>query len=205
MKKAAEIKGLFLDIGGVLLSNGWDHEARKRASVAFKLDPAELEDRNHLVAGVYEEGKLTIEDYINAVVFNKKRPFTRERFRAFMFEQSEMYPEMLALVARIKARHRLKVAVVSNESRELNAHRVKLAGLDRIVDVFVSSCYVGMRKPDPDIYRLALDLVQLEPRQVLYVENTQLFVMAAANLGIRGILHTGAASTRAELAAYGLK
>lgn len=205
MKKAPDIKCLFLDIGGVLLSNGWDHLARGRAAIAFKLDAAELEERSRLVAGAYEEGKLGLEDYLDAVVFHKKRPFSRERFRAFIYAQSEMYPEMLALVARIKARHSLKIAVVSNEGRELNAHRIKLSGLDRLVDVFVSSCYVGMRKPDPGIYRLALDLVQMAPRQVLYVENTPLFIQSAADLGIRGILHTDAASTRAELAAHGLK
>ncbi|HTB23036.1 MAG TPA: HAD-IA family hydrolase [bacterium] len=202
--KGPRIQCLFLDIGGVLMSNGWDRAARGRAAVAFKLDLGELEDRNHLVSGAYEEGKLSLDDYLDQVVFHKKRPFSRETFTRFMHAQSACYPSMLSLVARLKARHRLKVAVVSNEGRELNAHRVRLAGLDRLADCFVSSSFVHLRKPDPDIYRLALDLVQTAPSRVLYVENTALFIKSAAALGIRGILHKDEGTTRRALASFGL-
>jgi putative hydrolase of the HAD superfamily len=204
MRRTAQISALFLDIGGVLLTDGWNHHARKRAATVFRLDFAEMEERHRLVFAAYEEGKSNLSDYLDQVVFHRKRAFTRDRFRRFMFAQSKPYPGMLALVARLRERHRLKVFVVSNEARELNAHRIRTFKLDRIVDAFVSSCFVHLRKPDPDIFRLALDLAQVPPRQIAYIENTPLFVEVAESLGIRGILHTDLASTRAKLARVGL-
>ncbi|HTA17403.1 MAG TPA: HAD-IA family hydrolase, partial [bacterium] len=144
------------------------------------------------------------EEYLDRAVFHRKRPFTRERFKRFMFAQSKAYPGMIALISRLKARYGLKIAVVSNEGRELNAHRITMSGLDNLVDVFVSSCYVHLRKPDVDIFKLALDLVQVPPRRVVYIENTALFVQVAQGLGIRSILHKDLASTRAALASLGL-
>src|SRR5512135_3255605 len=205
MKKAAPITCLFLDIGGVLLTDGWDHHARKRAAKHFRLALAEMEDRHHLTFDTYEEGKLTLEEYLDRVVFYKERPFTRDQFKRFMFAQSKPYPEMIELVARLKVRHGLKIAVVSNEGRELNAYRIRKFKLDGFVDFFISSCFVHLRKPDADIFRLALDIAQAPARQVLYIENTPMFVQIAEGLGIRSILHTDYESTRAKLSALGLK
>jgi len=199
------ITALFLDIGGVLLSNGWDHRGRKLAAKTFDLDLAEMEERHHLIFGAYEEGKLTLGEYLGRVVFYQKRPFTRAEFRRFMFAQSEPYPEMIELVAQLKIRHGLKIAVVSNEARELNAHRIRKFKLDRFVDSFISSCFVHIRKPDKDIFRLALDIAQTPARQVVYIENTPMFVQIAEGCGIRSILHTGYRSTRARLASFGLQ
>jgi HAD superfamily hydrolase (TIGR01509 family) len=199
------ITALFLDIGGVLLTNGWDHQARERAATNFKLELAEMEDRHHLTFDTYEEGKLTLEEYLGRVVFYQKRPFTRAQFRRFMFEQSKPYPEMIELVARLKARHGLKIAVVSNEARELNAYRIRKFKLDRFVDAFVCSCFVHLRKPDVDMFRLALDISQAPARQVVYIENTPMFVQIAEGLGIRSILHTDYRSTCAKLASFGLR
>ena len=205
MKKATAITCLFLDIGGVLLTNGWDHHARKRAAANFKLELAEMEDRHHLTFDTYEEGKLTLEEYLGRVVFYQKRPFTRAQFRHFMFAQSKPYTEMIELVARLKVRHGLKVAVVSNEARELNEYRIRKFQLTRFVDFFVSSCFVHVRKPDADIFRLAVDIAQVPARQVIYIENTPMFVQIAEGLGIRSILHTDHRSTCAKLASLGLQ
>ena len=199
------ITALFLDIGGVLLTNGWDHNARELAAKTFDLDLAEMEDRHHLTFDTYEEGKLTLEEYLGRVVFYQKRPFTRDRFRRFMFAQSKPYPEMIELIARLKVRHGLKIAVVSNEARELNAHRIRKFKLAGFVDSFVSSCFVHVRKPDAEIFRLALDIVQTPARQVVYIENTPMFVQIAEGLGIRSILHTDYKSTCAKLASLGLE
>ena len=204
MKKATAITCVFLDIGGVLLTDGWDHRARKRAATNFKLELAEMEARHHLTFDTHEEGKLTLEEYLGRVVFYQKRPFTRAQFRRFMFAQSKPYPEMIELVARLKVRHGLKIVVVSNEGRELNAYRIRKFKLDRFVDSFVSSCFVHVRKPDADIFRLALDIAQVPARQVVYIENTPMFVQVAEGLGIRSILHTDYRSTCAKLASLGL-
>jgi putative hydrolase of the HAD superfamily len=205
MKRAIPITTLFLDIGGVLLTDGWEHHARKRAAKKFKLEWAEMEERHHLNFDTYEEGKLTLEEYLDRVVFYKKRFFTRAEFRRFMFAQSKPYPEMIELVAQLRVRYGLKIAVVSNEARELNAYRIRKFKLDRIVDFFISSCFVHLRKPDADIFRLALDIAQTPARQIVYIENTPMFVQIAESLGIRGILHTDYGSTRAKLSALGLK
>jgi putative hydrolase of the HAD superfamily len=205
MMKATAITCLFLDIGGVLLTDGWDHRARKRAATNFKLKWAEMENRHHLTFDTYEEGKLTLEEYLGRVVFYRKRPFTRAQFQSFMFSQSKPYPNMIELVTRLKFRHGLKIAVVSNEARELNAYRIRKFKLDKLVDFFVSSCLVHIRKPDADIFRLALDIAQVPSRQVVYIENTPMFVEVAEGLGIRSILHTDYKSTYAKLASFGLQ
>jgi putative hydrolase of the HAD superfamily len=121
-----------------------------------------------------------------------------------MFAQSKPYPDMIELVAQLKVRHGLKIAVVSNEGRELNAYRIRKFKLDRFVDYFISSCFVHIRKPDADIFRIALDIAQAPARQVVYIENTPMFVQIAQRLGIRSILHTDYRSTCAKLAAFGL-
>ena len=164
MKRAIPITALFLDIGGVLLTNGWDHHARKRAATNFKLEWDEMEDRHHLIFDTYEEGKLTLEEYLSRTVFYEERPFTRDQFREFMFAQSQPYPEMIELVTQLKVRHRLKIAVVSNEAREVNAYRIGKFKLNGFVDFFISSCFVHLRKPDADIFRLALDIAQTPAR-----------------------------------------
>ena len=203
MKNAA-ITHLFLDIGGVLLTNGWDHHARKRAAINFKLKFSDIEDRHHLIFEIYEKGKITLEEYLNLVVFYQKRSFTRAQFRRFMFAQSKPYSEMIEMVTQLKVRHGLKIVVVSNEARELNAYRIRTFKLNRFIDSFISSCFFHIRKPDKEIFRLALDIAQAEPQKVLYIENTPMFVEIAEGLGIRSILHTDYKSTCTKLASFGL-
>src|SRR5512135_1156932 len=205
MKPSTKITTLFLDSGGVLLTNGWDHHARKRAARNFKMEWAEMENRHHLTFDTYEEGNLTLDEYLGRVVFYQSRPFTRAQFRRFMFAQSKPYPEMIELVAQLNVRHALKIAVVSNEGRELNAYRIRKFKLDRFVDSFISSCFVHFRKPDADIFRLALDIAQVPAARVVYIEDRPIFVQVAQTLGIRGIHHTDYNSTRAKLALFGLQ
>ena len=201
---AAGITTLFLDIGGVLLSNGWDRTARQRAACVFDLDLADMDERHHLTFDTYEEGKLSLDDYLERVVFHVDRPFSREEFHAFMFAQSQPCPSMLASVRRLKERHRLKTVAVSNEGRELTEHRIRTFGLVECVDAFVASCFVHVRKPDADIYRIALDISQVASQQVAYLEDRPLFVQVARELGINGIVHRSHTETMAALAALGL-
>ncbi|MFI5167999.1 MAG: HAD family hydrolase [Thermoanaerobaculales bacterium] len=205
MTTTTGITCLFLDIGGVLLTDGWNHRARKLAATNFKLELDEMEDRHRLTSDTHEEGKLTLNEYLDQVVFYKKRRFTKAQFRRFMFAQSKPYPDMIALVRRLKKRYGLKVVVVSNEARELNAFRIRKFKLDTFVDAFISSCFVHVRKPDTEIFRLALDIAQAPAPRVVYIENTPMFVQIAEGLGIRSVLHTDYMSTRAKLAWFGLR
>jgi putative hydrolase of the HAD superfamily len=204
MKKSQRITCLFVDIGGVLLTDGWNHRSRRRAAKLFKLDYASMEELHRLTFDTYERGHITLNEYLDRVVFHEKRPFTHAQFRKFMFAQSQPFPDMLALMADLKARHALKIVVVSNEGRELNAYRIPKFQLARFVDFFVSSSFVGLRKPDAEILHLALDLAQVPLRNIVYIENTPMFAEVARELGIRTILHTDGAATRAQLAAMGL-
>lgn len=205
MKKIIPVTTLFLDIGGVMLSNGWGHESRQLAAEEFNLNLSELEERHHLTFVTYEEGKLTLKEYLNRVVFYQKRSFTQEQFQEFMFNQSTPFTEMIEFILKLKEQNRMKIAVVNNEARELNEHRIKKFKLNQFVDFYISSCFVHFRKPDADIFRIALDIAQVPAEHVVYIENTQMFVDVARDLGIRSIHHTDYKSTRSELSLLGLK
>ena len=204
MREKSVITYLFVDIGGVLLTDGWGHKSRKLAVKVFDLNQEEMEARHNQVFDTYELGKLTLAEYLDRVVFYQKRSFSRDQFRRFMFDQSKPYPQMIDLVCRLKAKYGLKIVAVSNEARELNSQRIRKFKLNGFVDFFISSCFVHLRKPDADIFRVALDIAQAPAGQIVYIENTPMFVQIAEGLGIRSILHTDYRSTCAKLASFGL-
>lgn len=193
-----------MDIGGVLLTNGWDRGIRTRAAKKFGLDYEEMNERHHLTFDTYEEGKLTLDEYLNRVVFYQERPFSREEFKAFMYAQSQPFPKMIELMRGLKTQHGLQIAAVSNEGRELTMYRVQQFKLGTFIDFFISSCFVHYRKPDADIYRIALDIAQVHPEQVVYIDDRAMFVEVAQGLGIKGIIHTGDEATRKALEGLGL-
>jgi putative hydrolase of the HAD superfamily len=204
MTPSSPITTLFLDIGGVLLTNGWDHNIRQHAAGTFGLDYDEMNGRHNLTFDTYEEGKLSLDEYLNRVIFYQERTFSREEFKAFMYSQSQPFPEMLELMRGLKQQHCLQVAAVSNEGRELTEYRVQQFALAEFIDFFVSSCFVHYRKPDEDIYRMALDIAQVRREQVLYIDNEPMFVEVARGWGIRGIIHDRYESTRKALEEIGL-
>ena len=204
MPEVAGITTLFLDIGGVLLTNGWDHISRHRAAETFGLDWDGMETRHQANVDAYEKGRLSLDDYLTQVIFNEPRPFSREAFWQFMCAQSQPDPGMLALFPKLKQRYGLKLVAVSNEAKQLNAYRIETFGLDRLFDIFISSSFVHVRKPDTDIFQIALEVSMTRPEQVFYIDNTGEYVDLAAGLGIRGLTHTDLASTERALAEVGL-
>ena len=204
MNLNSQITTLFLDIGGVLLTNGWDQAARLRAAEEFHLDHDEMNERHHLTFDTYEAGKLSLEEYLNRIVFYQARSFSREDFKKFMYDQSQPFPEMIELIRGLKSRYHLQVATVSNEGRELTAYRVQQFKLGSFIDFFISSCFVHYRKPDEDMYRIALDISQVNPEQVMYIDDREMFVEVAKGLGIAGIKHTSYEATRNSLQGRGL-
>ena len=203
MQQHPTITTLFLDIGGVLLSNGWDRAGRREAAARFSLDLPELEERHHLTFDTYEEGKLTLDEYLHRTVFYEPRNFTQEEFRSFMFSVTTAIPEMIDLVCKIKAKYGIKIAVVNNEGRELNEYRIRQFGINKFVDFFISSCFVHFRKPDADIWRIALDIALVKPEEVLYIDDRAMFVSVAEGLGINGLQHKTYEATKANLEKYG--
>ena len=198
------ITTLFLDIGGVLLTNGWGRDIRRQVAADLNLDFAEMDERHHLTFDTYEAGKLSLDDYLQRVVFYEKRPFTPQSFKQIMFDQTRPFPDMIALMGALKAHHHLKIAAVSNEGRELTEYRIRQFKLAELFDLFIVSSFVHFRKPDVDIYRLALDVAQTQPEQVVYLDDRAMLVDVARSLGIHGIHHTSLSTTQHALAKLGL-
>lgn len=198
------VNTLFLDIGGVLLTNGWDRHARNHAIETFHLNPEEIEERHHLTFDTYEEGKLTLDQYLDRIVFYEKRSFTKDDFKSFMLARSQPFPKMIQLIRDLKARYDLRTIAVSNEGRELTIYRIEKFRLNEIIDAFVSSSFVHFRKPDEDIFRVALDISQAPPQKVTYIDDRKMFVEIARTLGVHGIHHRGFDSTRTALEELGL-
>lgn len=199
-----KVTALFLDVGGVMLTNGWDRKSREAASIKFGLDLKEFNDRHQMTFDTYESGKLDLEEYLSRTVFYADRPFSRADFKQFMFDQSQPYQDMLDLVKALKEKYKLKIAVVNNEGRELNEHRIRQFNLGGFVDFFISSCFVHFRKPDADIWKMALDVAQVPLEQVVYIDDRAMFTQVAEGLGIKAINHKQYEVTKNELAQLGL-
>ena len=195
----SKIKVLFSDLGGVLLTNGWDRHSRAKAIALFKLEEKEFESRHQLLFGDYETGKISLETYLRYAVFYKPCSFSYEQFVEFMYAQSQSFPDMIELIKRLKNEHGLKVAFISNEGRELTDYRIKTFKLDEIADFFIVSCFLGIRKPDKRVWEMALDLMQVAPDQAVYIDDRQLFVEIAQNMGIHSLCHKEYAATSAAL------
>jgi len=198
------ITTLFLDIGGVLLTNGWDTALRKQTAEHFNVDYTELDHRHRVTYDTYEEGKMSLETYLRQIIFFEPRSFTTADVQNYILEQAEPYQDTIDLVQRLKAVYGLKIAVVSNEGREIAEDRIARFHLKDFVDFFIVSAFVHFRKPDLDIYRLALDVAHVQPEQVAYIEDRPLLCEVAAELGIHSVLNRSAAETREILAGLGL-
>jgi putative hydrolase of the HAD superfamily len=202
--KNKKITTLFLDIGGVLLTNGWDRLARNKAIAYFKMDGEEMNERHHLTFDTFEEGKLTLSDYLKRVVFYEKRKFSEKEFIQFMFQQSTAHNDAIDFFKKLKKKYKLRVIAISNEGRELNAYRIEKFKLHKLFDAFVSSSYVHYRKPDVDIFRMASDISQTSPKHSLYIDDRLMFVEIAQSLGMQGIHYKGLDETKNQLKKFKL-
>lgn len=199
----SSLKTLFLDIGGVLLTNGWGHESRQKAAETFDFDYDEMNHLHEFIFNIYEIGKITLDEYLNTVLFYKPRAFTKEDFKAFMFSESEQLPHTLEwLVGWKRENSGVKIISINNEGKELNDYRIQKFGLHRCFDAFVSSCVVGMRKPDPGIFEMALGIAQVSTQECLYIDDRPMLVEAAKRAGIPALQHGGFEATRNLLEKY---
>lgn len=191
-------KILFLDIGGVLLSNAWGHELREEAARIFSLDYAEMDRLHNFISDVYEIGRITLDEYLDIVVFNSQRDFSRQDFKAFMFAQSNELPHMLQWLMQWKQQKRdIRIISINNEGKELNDYRIKKFKLHRCFDAFISSCEVGMRKPDPGIFQLAISVAHAKPQQCFYFDDRSILAEAAHRIGINAYHHQSFEITKA--------
>jgi putative hydrolase of the HAD superfamily len=194
------IRAIFWDIGGVLLNNAWDHTERTSALERFQLDQKEFHDRHEMVVSSFERGTMTLDEYLDRTVFYRTRPFTREVFREFMFSLSQPFPEVLEFAQALTDTGKYFMGTINNESRELNYYRIEKYGLRRIFRLFVSSCFVGFRKPERDIYRLALEITQVPAEQCCFIDDRAINLECAAKLGMETIEMQQLEQLRGDLA-----
>ena len=183
----SEIHAIFWDVGGVLLTNAWDHTERAAALEHFRLDEKEFHGRHEMVVSSFERGKISLDEYLDRTVFYRSRSFTREEFRDYMLSLSRPMTDVLTFARDLAASGKYFMGTINNESRELNLYRIKKFGLRDIFRVFVSSCFVGLRKPESGIYRLALELTQINPEKCCFIDDRDLNLECAAKLGMHTI------------------
>jgi putative hydrolase of the HAD superfamily len=198
------IRAIFWDVGGVLLSNAWDHTQRSEALAHFQLDEQEFHDRHEMLVSSFERGKITLDEYLDRTVFYRPRSFSREEFRDFMYSLSQPIPGVLQFAQSLADSGKYFMGTINNESRELNDYRIEKFGMRSIFRLFVSSCFVGLRKPEAGIYRLALETTQIPAEECCFIDDRALNLECAAKLGMNTIQMKTLEQLRADLAKSGI-
>ena len=201
----SELRHIFFDIGGVLASNGWDRTQRKAAIDKFDLDPADFQLRHEEMVGPLEEGMVSLDEYLDVVIFCRARSFTRAEFKSFIFAQSKPYSDTIEIARSIALGCRYWMMTLNNESDELNRHRIATFGLDEIFDSFLSSCWLGLRKPTRKFYDRALSIAQAVPERSLFIDDREQNLAPAQSLGIHTILYQSTEQLRSDLARIGVQ
>lgn len=201
----AEISTILWDVGGVLLTNGWDRDERTSVLEQFSLDSVSFEQRHEIANDAWEKGLMTAEQYLRQTVFYEPRPFTPTAFLEAMKDRSALLPHgAIRILQELAASEEVELAILNNEARELNDYRIERFELGRYFDVFFSSCYLGLRKPDPRIFELALDVLQRDPEEVAFIDDRAGNCAAAEALGIHAITYQDEAQCAHELERLGL-
>ena len=196
---------ILFDVGGVLLSNGWDHDERAASAKYFHLDLAPFEARHAAAYPAWERGETLLKAYLDATVFNEARPFSQDDFFGFMLNQSKLLPNgALGILEELAASDRCMVGALNNEARETNEFRFESFGLRSHFAVALSSCYLGLRKPDAAIYKRALDILGRSAERILFIDDRAENVAGAVSVGMKGIQFLGADSLRPELVGLGV-
>ncbi len=197
----SQISTLFWDLGGVLLTNAWDHTQRQLAVVEFHLDEVDFQERHELVVSSFERGKISLDEYLDRTVFYQPRSFSRQQFKDFMFSLSRPFPDSLEIARSLARTGRYLMSTLNNESLELNLYRIEKFKLRDIFTVFISSCFVGLRKPEEAIYRLALNITQKAADQCCFIDDRALNLECSAALGMHTIRFRNAPQLQEDLAA----
>lgn len=198
MKKTG-IKAIFLDVGGIILTNGWDRHSREKAAVEFNLSLEEMNERHALTFDLFETGAISLDAYLDYIIFYQPRSFTHTQFKNFMFEQSKPHLEMIDLIRSVKFYTQCKIIALSNEGKELMDYRIKTFDLTQFVDLFICSGFVRVRKPNSLFYQTALDVSQNRPHEVIYIDDRPFLAEIGQRLGFHAIQHVDYESTKQSL------
>ena len=194
------ITHIFFDIGGVLGSNGWDREQRQCAVERFGLNAEEFQWRHEEVVGEWEEGRITLDEYLDIAVFYADRDFSREEFRQFMCAQSIPDQETIGIAKALSRDPRYTLMTLNNESEDLNVYRIERFGISEMFEAFISSCWLGVRKPMRRFYHRALGIAHAQPQASLFIDDRQQNLTPARSLGMNVILFQSAPQLRSDLA-----
>ena|SRR5579863_3819660 len=200
-----QIHAIFWDVGGVLLTNAWDRTERMAALEHFHLDVEEFHSRHEMVVSSFERGNITLDEYLDRTVFYRDRPFARDEFRDYMFSLSQPMPEVLAFARALADSGKYFMGTINNESRDLNLYRIEKYGLREIFRLFVSSCFVGLRKPESGIYRLTIEITQINPEECCFIDDRALNLECGAKLGMRTIQMQTLEQLQSDLEKLGVK
>ncbi len=199
-----EISTIFFDIGGVILTNGWDRDARREAAQAFQLDWEDFQDRHDLSFPAFDAGQITLNQYLDRTLFYRPRSFTREEFTAFMFAQSKEYPDTRAILTALARTGKYLIGAINNEPLELNQYRIEAFQLRQDFQVFFTSCYLNARKPEEAIYRIALEVTQRAPENCVFIDDRSLNLENPRRMGMNVIHHQNAPQLRQDLQSLGI-
>lgn len=200
----SEIRAIFWDVGGVLLTNAWDHEERAKSLEKFQIDPKDFQSRHELLVSSFERGKITLDEYLQRTVFCQPRSFTVDSFRDYMFSLSQPFPDVLKFAQALSNSGKYLMGTINNESRELNYYRMERFGLREIFRLFFSSCFVGLRKPEKDIYRLALETTQIPAGNCCFIDDRPLNLECAQQMGMQTIQMQRLDQLRTDLTKLGV-
>ncbi len=199
-----EISTIFFDIGGVILTNGWDRDARREAAQAFRLDWEDFQDRHDLSFPAFDAGQITLNQYLDRTLFYRPRSFTREEFTAFMFAQSKEYPDTRAILSALARTGKYLIGAINNEPLELNQYRIEAFQLRHDLQVFFRSCYLNARKPEETLYRIALEVTQRAPESCVFIDDRALNLENPRRLGMNVVHHQNAPQLRKDLQSLGI-
>jgi putative hydrolase of the HAD superfamily len=200
-----EIDSVFWDIGGVVLTNGWDRNSRKAASETFHLDWEEFSDRHELTFPAFDCGQISMEEYLNRTLFYRQRPFSREEFTAFMYAQSKPLPGSREVLDAVTNKRKYFIGAINNEPLELNEYRIEAFQLRRNFLVFFSSCYVHSRKPEPTIFKVALEVTQRKAERCIFIDDRPLNLESPKKLGFHTIHFQNPDQLKSDLGKLGVE
>jgi putative hydrolase of the HAD superfamily len=196
---------ILFDVGGVLLTNGWDHRERAIVLDRFHLDHGEFEARHADPNDAWERDAISVKEYLDATVFYEPRDFSQEEFLNAIRAQSQLLPDgAMGVLDELAASDKCMLGVLNNEARATNDYRFETFGIRKYLRVAFSSCYVGLRKPGAAIYLRALDILGVPARRVLFIDDRAENAAAAEAVGMKAIRFTGAGALREELARRGV-
>ena len=194
-----EIRHIFFDIGGVLGSNGWDHEQREQAIARFALNSEDFEWRHKEVVSDWEEGRITLDEYLDIAVFHTARGFSREEFIEFMHSESIPNEGTIEIARRLSRQPGYTLMTMNNEAEELNTFRIEKFGISQIFEAFLSSCWLGVRKPIRRFYHRGLGIAHAEATTSLFIDDRQQNLISASTLGMNVVHFKSAEQLRSDL------